>query len=109
TTDDEGLGRLCQMLRDHGQSKKYFHDMEGYNGRLDAIQAGVLGVKLRQLSNWNAQRREAARTYDELLGETGGGLVLPHVPAWSRPGFHLHVVPVAERERLQEELTEAGG
>ena len=49
------------MLRDHGQSKKYYHDIEGYNGRLDAIQAGFLSVKLRHLTMWTEQRRSAAR------------------------------------------------
>src|SRR5438128_476799 len=50
TTGDERVARRCQMLRDHGQSRKYFHDMAGYNGRLDAIQAGLLRVKLRHLT-----------------------------------------------------------
>src|SRR5207245_4225302 len=66
TTDDEQLARRCQMLRDHGQSRKYFHDFEGYNGRLDAIQAGILCAKLRYLAEWNDRRRENARRYDEL-------------------------------------------
>jgi dTDP-4-amino-4,6-dideoxygalactose transaminase len=108
TTDDESLARLCQMLRDHGQSRKYFHDMEGYNGRLDAIQAGILGVKLRHLPEWNEQRRECGRAYDELFGDTDGRIALPHVPAWSRPVYHLYVVQLAERERVQEELGKAG-
>src|SRR5947208_12472307 len=60
TTHDERLARHCQMLRDHGQSSKYFHDFEGYNGRLDAIQAGILEVKLGHLARWNEQRRERA-------------------------------------------------
>jgi dTDP-4-amino-4,6-dideoxygalactose transaminase len=108
TTDDEGLARLCQMLRDHGQSRKYFHDMEGYNGRLDAIQAGILAVKLRHLATWNEQRRQCARTYDELFGDTHGQVDLPHVPAWSRPVYHLYVVQLAERDRVQAELGKAG-
>ena len=108
TTDDQQLARACSMLRDHGQSKKYIHDIEGYNGRLDAIQAGLLRVKLRHLAKWNEQRRESARSYDELFGETHGKVVLPHVPSWSRPVFHLYVVRVADRERIQKDLTAAG-
>ena len=108
TTDDERLARRCQMLRDHGQSKKYFHDMEGYNGRLDAIQAGVLRVKLRHLANWNEQRREGARGYDELLADAEEMVILPHVPSWSRPVYHLYVVRVADREPLQTDLAAAG-
>src|SRR3989441_3421014 len=108
TTDDERLARHCQMLRDHGQSKKYFHDIEGYNGRLDAIQAGVLRVKLRHLANWNEQRREGARGYDELLADAEEMVILPHVPSWSRPVYHLYVVRVADREALQKDLAAAG-
>src|SRR3989449_9964384 len=66
TTDDEQLARRCQMLRDHGQSRKYFHDIEGYNGRLDSIQAGILRVKLQHLTRWNEQRRQSAESYNEL-------------------------------------------
>ena len=108
TTDDEQLARRCQMLRDHGQSRKYFHDIEGYNGRLDAIQAGVLRVKLRHLAKWNDQRRERARGYDELLASTEKTVVRPHVPSWSRPVYHLYVVRVEDRERLQKDLAAAG-
>jgi dTDP-4-amino-4,6-dideoxygalactose transaminase len=110
TTDDERVARGCQMLRDHGQSKKYFHDVEGYNGRLDAIQAGFLQVKLRHLAKWTEGRREVACRYDELLapGSADGALVLPHVPSWSRPVYHLYVVRVADREALQKDLAAAG-
>ena len=108
TTDDERLARRCQMLRDHGQSRKYFHDVEGYNGRLDAIQAGVLRVKLRHLAKWNEQRRERARGYDELFAGTGGMVTPPFVPSGSRPVYHLYVVRVRDRERLQEGLAAAG-
>src|SRR5437870_1539312 len=93
-TDDERVARHCQMLRDHGQSKKYFHDMPGYNGRLDAIQAGFLRVKLRRLSNWNEQRRQRAETYRELFAGVDVAVVLPHEPRWSRPVYHLYVVRV---------------
>ena len=71
TTNDKALARNVAMLRDHGQSKKYYHDIEGYNGRLDSIQAGILRIKLRHLSRWNEQRRASARVYDELLGFDG--------------------------------------
>ena len=108
TTDAEQVARGASMLRDHGQSRKYNHDMEGYNGRLDAIQAGLLRVKLRHLAKWNDERRELAKSYDELLADTAGTVILPHVPSWSRPVYHLYVVRVADRERLQKDLTAAG-
>ena len=67
TTNSESMARQMRMLRDHGQSKKYYHDIEGYNGRLDSLQAGLLSVKLRHLAEWNRQRQEAAARYDQLL------------------------------------------
>src|SRR6058998_2890703 len=108
TTNDRALAERVRMLRDHGQVRKYHHDIEGYNGRLDAIQAGVLRVKLHHLAKWNEQRRERARGYDELFADTEGAVILPHVPSWSRPVYHLYVVRVAERERLQKDLAAAG-
>ena len=108
TTHDEHIAEHCRKLRDHGQVKKYFHDMEGYNGRLDAIQAGMLTVKLRYLAKWNEQRRERALVYDELFANADATVTVPHVPAWSRPVYHLYVVRVAERDRLQAELGAAG-
>ena len=108
TTNDERLARRCQMLRDHGQSKKYFHDFEGYNGRLDAIQAGLLRVKLRHLAKWNEQRRERAHLYDELLADAEGAIALPFAPSWSRSVYHLYVVRVAHRDWLQQDLAAAG-
>jgi dTDP-4-amino-4,6-dideoxygalactose transaminase len=108
TTHDERLAEHCRQLRDHGQARKYFHDMEGYNGRLDAIQAGVLRAKLGYLATWNEQRRERARVYDELFAGTAESIVIPYVPAWSRPVYHLYVIRVTDRERLQQELAAAG-
>jgi len=108
TTDDQRVARHCQMLRDHGQSRKYIHDFEGYNGRLDAIQAGILHAKLRYLAKWNDQRRENARRYNELFAAFGSALTLPYVPVWSRPVHHLYVVRVADRDRLQADLAHDG-
>jgi dTDP-4-amino-4,6-dideoxygalactose transaminase len=107
TTDDAEIARRCQMLRDHGQSQKYFHDVEGYNGRLDAIQAGFLRVKLRHLTAWNEQRRTVAARYDAGLAPGKATVVVPHVPAWSQPVYHLYVVRVPDRNRLQRDLAAA--
>jgi dTDP-4-amino-4,6-dideoxygalactose transaminase len=108
TTSDEAIAARCRMIREHGQSKKYHHEMEGYNGRLDAIQAGFLRVKLRHLGAWNEQRRECARIYDGAFAGAGDVLTTPHVPEWSRPVYHLYVVQVADRQALQESLAAAG-
>jgi dTDP-4-amino-4,6-dideoxygalactose transaminase len=106
TTNSEEMARQMRMLRDHGQAKKYYHNIEGCNGRLDALQAGLLSVKLRHLAEWNRQRQEAAARYDQMLSGTDG-VVAPHHPSWSRPVHHLYVVRVADREGLQKHLAEA--
>jgi dTDP-4-amino-4,6-dideoxygalactose transaminase len=96
------------MLRDHGQAEKYYHDMEGYNGRLDAVQAGILSVKMRHLEGWNASRVEAARRYDDLFAAADVPLILPVEPSWSQPVYHLYVVQANNRDGLRRELVAAG-
>jgi dTDP-4-amino-4,6-dideoxygalactose transaminase len=106
TTNDEAMAKKMRMIRDHGQAKKYYHDMEGYNGRLDALQAGLLTVKLRHLAEWNRKRQEAAKRYHEMLA-TIEGVVAPYQPEWSRPVYHLYVIRVQDREGLQKHLAAA--
>src|ERR1700735_3171048 len=101
TTNNAEIARQIRLLRDHGQSRKYYHEVEGYNGRLDAIQAGILQVKLRYLAEWNGQRREAATRYRELLKGIWPDLTLPYEPSWSRSVYHLYVVCTSERDQLQ--------
>jgi dTDP-4-amino-4,6-dideoxygalactose transaminase len=108
TTNDEDLARQAAILRDHGQSKKYYHDVEGYNGRLDSLQAGILRIKLRHLSGWNEQRRAAARIYDRLLAPMSGTVVCPVESDSSKSVYHLYVVRTQFRNELQKYLTEAG-
>ena len=108
TTNDEQLAQACRLLRDHGQSKKYFHDIVGYNGRLDAIQAGFLSVKLKQLSGWNGRRRDCAERYGKLFAGSEHIVTLPHQPDWAKSVFHLYVVRVADRTGLQKRLDEVG-
>ncbi len=104
TTNDEAFARKMRMLRDHGQAKKYYHDMEGYNGRLDSIQAGLLHVKLKHLSNWNKSRQDRARKYSELLSAANTDIKTPYEPWWSKAVYHLYVVQVENREAVQAEL-----
>ena len=108
TTNSEPIAQTMRMLRDHGQAKKYYHDMEGYNGRLDSIQAGILGVKLPRLAQWNEQRRECARRYQELLAPLSGSITLPYEPSSSKSVYHLYVVRTPYRSELQEQLNQAG-
>jgi dTDP-4-amino-4,6-dideoxygalactose transaminase len=107
TTNDVALADTVRVLRDHGQVKKYYHDVEGYNGRLDAIQAGILHAKLAHLSKWNALRRDRAAEYSHLLAGNDS-ISLPYEPAWSKAVYHLYVVRTSDREGLISHLKEAG-
>jgi dTDP-4-amino-4,6-dideoxygalactose transaminase len=107
TTNDGEMAAKIRMLRDHGQAKKYYHDVEGYNGRLDAIQAGLLQIKLRHLSEWNAMRRIRAGEYNRLLSDVDY-VVCPSEPSWSRAVYHLYVVRTAERDKMIRHLNDAG-
>ena len=106
TTNDEAIARKCKMIRDHGQAKKYYHDIEGYNGRLDSLQAGILRVKLQYLTKWNESRREHARKYNEFFAKAGASVVTPQEPSWSKGIYHLYVVRVEDREALQKALSQ---
>lgn len=107
TTNDSELAARIRMLRDHGQASKYYHDVIGYNGRLDAMQAGFLDVKLRHLSKWTEQRQSAAAVYDRLLADVSN-VVRPFVPANSKPVYHLYAIRIENRNHVQKQLAEAG-
>ena len=107
TTNDSNLAEKVRMLRNHGQAEKYYHDMEGYNGRLDTIQAGLLHAKLAYLTKWNMQRRERAAEYNSLLAKCEG-VRLPYEPSWSRAVYHLYVIRTENREGLMTHLGKAG-
>ena len=166
TTNDEILAQKIRMLRDHGQAKKYYHEFEGYNGRLDAIQTGILRVKLRHLPEWNEKRRQNASLYTQLLNtsalqhrstaafktqystlntqhfslntqhstlnpqplslttyhstlntqplslntqhSTLNTIITPYEPKWVKAVYHLYVIRVQQREKLQAYLAENG-
>jgi dTDP-4-amino-4,6-dideoxygalactose transaminase len=108
TTNDDEMARKIRILRDHGQAQKYYHDVEGYNGRLDAIQAGMLRVKLKHLPAWTQGRRDAAARYSKLFRDADTNVTLPYVPEWSKPVFHLFVVRVADREEVIKKLGSVG-
>ena len=106
-SNDEEITRIIRMIRDHGQEKKYCHRMEGYNGRLDAIQAGVLRIKLERLTPWNEARRTNAARYDELLAEIPQVIRVSEAP-FNRSVYHLYVILVENRDELQKYLQEKG-
>ncbi len=107
TTNNPELADTVRKLRDHGQAAKYYHDIEGYNGRLDAIQAGILHAKLARLPEWNSQRRQIAKRYGEQLADVDR-LVVPFEPSSSRAIYHLYVVRMPDRQEMQNSLKAAG-
>ena len=107
TTSDATLADKIRMLRDHGQAKKYYHDLEGYNGRLDAIQAGLLHAKLPHLAKWNAKRCDHAKEYGRLLS-TNKAINVPYEPSWSRAVHHLYVIRTEDREGMMNHLKKRG-
>ena len=107
TTNHTGVAEKVRMLRDHGQVKKYYHDVEGYNGRLDAIQAGLLKTKLAYLPQWNAQRRKRATEYGRLLADNDA-IVCPYEPSWSHSVYHLYVIRLEYRDEMMQHLKAAG-
>lgn len=108
TTNDAELAKKMRMLRDHGQAQKYYHDVEGYNGRLDSIQAGILRVKLKHLPEWTEKRQAAASRYRELFEGIDGGVTVPFEPSWSKAVYHLFVVRVADRDPFMKQLGAVG-
>ena len=106
-TGDEKIAQKIRMIRDHGQKEKYVHEIEGYNGRMDAIQAGVLRVKLTKLQEWNLSRRKHAALYRELLSGIPG-IVLPTEPDFAFSVYHLFVILLDDRDGLREFLQKKG-
>jgi dTDP-4-amino-4,6-dideoxygalactose transaminase len=107
TTDNEDIAQKIRMLRDHGQARKYYHEFEGYNGRLDAIQAGILRIKLRHLLEWSEKRRQNAYRYNELL-TCADGVIVPYEPSWGKAVYHLYIIRTQNRDDLQRYLSENG-
>jgi dTDP-4-amino-4,6-dideoxygalactose transaminase len=104
TGQDAVLLDTVRRLREHGQSRKYYHDEEGYNGRLHAIQAGFLRVKLRHLAEWNEGRRRAAAAYRSALADIPQ-IRLPEEAGYARHVYHLFVIRAERRDDLQAHLT----
>jgi dTDP-4-amino-4,6-dideoxygalactose transaminase len=96
-----------RRLREHGQSRKYYHETEGYNGRMDAIQAAFLRVKLRHLPAWNAGRKRVAGWYREALAGVAE-VRLPVEAAYATHVWHLFVIQAERRDLLQAHLNAQG-
>lgn len=117
TTGNERFANRARILRAHGMRERYFHEEVGWNSRLDTLQAAVLLVKLRHIERWNRQRRERAKTYDNLFAQLGlaengvcpiHGVVLPYTDPRATHVFHQYVIRVSRRDDLRDFLTKRG-
>lgn len=106
TTNDAQIADRLRVLRNYGSRLKYVNEVQGYNSRLDPLQAAILRVKLEHLDAWNARRAAIAEQYQE--GLAGCGLTLPDVPEWAEPAWHLYVVLTPQRNAFQKSLADAG-
>ncbi len=106
-TDGNKIAQKIKMLRDHGQIKKYEHSVEGYNSRLDEIQAAILRVKLKSLDEQNKLRRKNAWIYNELLKDVDE-VITPIETEYARHVYHLYVIRTGKRDELQEYLKSKG-
>lgn len=108
-TDSEDFYKRLRGLRGHGGTKKYYSEEQGWNSRLDEIQAAILRVKLRHLDNWNSARRKNAAKYDALFGGVGvNGVRTPRVMGWGDHVFHQYTIRVPKRDAVQKTLAEQG-
>lgn len=106
-TDNDELAAKARMLRDHGQGEKYYHEVVGWNGRMDGIQGAVLSVKLKHLNEITDARRRHAATYASLLADAEG-LVLPREADYAKHVYHIYAVRVANRDRVMAALRSKG-
>jgi dTDP-4-amino-4,6-dideoxygalactose transaminase len=107
TTNDKELAGRIQVLRDHGQHRKYFHSHVGWNARMDGIQGAVLGVKLKQLDAANVRRHSHGLLYDQLLGDMPG-IITPYEGRHNRHVYHIYAVRVKERNQILTAMGEKG-
>jgi dTDP-4-amino-4,6-dideoxygalactose transaminase len=106
TTNNSEIADRVRTLRNYGSRVKYVNDIQGYNSRLDPVQAVALRVKLKYLDEWNSRRAAIASRYTAELKDSG--LLLPAMPDWAEPVWHLYVVQHPQRDALQSLLHDAG-
>jgi dTDP-4-amino-4,6-dideoxygalactose transaminase len=106
TTNDPQIADRLRVLRNYGSRMKYVNEVQGYNSRLDPLQAAILRVKLAHVDDWNARRNATAARYQQGLASCG--LTLPFVPDWAEPVWHLYVVQHPQRDVLHKVMADAG-
>jgi dTDP-4-amino-4,6-dideoxygalactose transaminase len=106
-TSNDDAAQKMRVFREHGQPKKYFHDMVGWNCRMDGLQAAVLSVKLKHLPAWTEARRRHAKQYDQLL-EGIPGIISPHEASYAQHVYHLYAIRNSKRDELMTALGDKG-
>ena len=104
TTNDPELADRIRMIGNYGSHEKYLHEIQGCNSRLDELQASFLRVKLGYLDEWTTRRRDIAQSYNSALTED----IVPFVPEWAKPSWHLYVIHTPNRSSLQETFKKQG-
>jgi dTDP-4-amino-4,6-dideoxygalactose transaminase len=104
-TDNADLDQKIRMLRDHGQAKKYYHGLIGWNARMDGFQGAILSVKIKNLPSWNEARRKNAGLYDELLGAING-VVIPRESPGNKHVYHIYAIRIPNQDALIKALAE---
>jgi dTDP-4-amino-4,6-dideoxygalactose transaminase len=106
-TNNEELAKKCRMYANHGRTDKYNHEFEGYNSRLDGLQAAILNVKLKYLPSWTKGRQNIAKLYDKYLSEIEQ-IITPKIHPNSTSVYHLYVIRAKDRDNLKIFLAEKG-
>lgn len=106
TTNDPLIAEKIRVLGNYGSSRKYYFNIKGFNSRLDELQAALLREKLKVLDEWNNRRKSLAGLYINSLDNQN--IVLPHVPSWAEPVWHLFVIRYTQRDKLQMKLNNQG-
>lgn len=106
-TNDKDIADRIRMIRDHGQAKKYYHNIIGWNARMDGLQGAVLSVKLKYIDEWNESRRRHAGAYDELLQDVDG-VILPKVAPYGTHVYHIYALRTQNRDDVIAELKQMG-
>jgi len=104
-TNNVELAEDIRMFRDHGQSRKYYHSIVGWNSRMDGLQGAVLSVKLKHLKNWNEARRKNAQLYNNLIADVGG-VITPIEADYAKHVYHIYAIRIQNRNALISELAE---
>lgn len=108
TTNSKDVADKIKMLRVHGSQKRYYHDVLGYNSRLDEIQAAILRVKLKYLDNWNRKRIENSKYYNKKFSKYNLPVITPYAEDYNKHIYHCYAVRVKDRTKLVEFLKGEG-